>query len=235
MIFKKEYRMKKKILIIEDEEPIRKFTSINLRRNNFDVLEAGSGEEGLSILLNEPVNLVLLDIMLPGMNGFETCKEIRRANKEIPVILLTAKGQDQDKIQGFRSGIDDYVVKPFNPIELIARINAVLRRASSVDKNTSGFIQSHGISINAKTIEAYNMGKPIDLTQREFRLLNMLMENPGVAFSRDEIMEIVWSDVVTEPKTIDVYIRRLRGKIEDNPADPENIETVWGIGYRWRR
>ncbi|MCK5847679.1 MAG: response regulator transcription factor [Caldisericia bacterium] len=227
--------MKKKILIIEDEEPIRKFTSINLRRNNFDVLEAGSGEEGLNILLNETVHLVLLDIMLPGINGFETCKEIRRTNEDIPVILLTAKGQDQDKIQGFRSGVDDYVVKPFNPIELIARINAILRRTAAVEKNQSGFIQSHGISINIKTRETYNMGNPVDLTQREFRLLSMLMENPGVAYSRDEIMEIVWSDVVTEPKTIDVYIRRLRGKIEDNPAKPENIETVWGIGYRWRR
>ena len=227
--------MKKKILIIEDEEPIRKFTCINLRRNNFEVLEAGTGEEGLNILQNETIHLILLDIMLPGINGYKTCEEIRKINDKIPVILLTAKGQDQDKIQGFRSGGDDYVVKPFNPIELVARINAILRRTAVIEKNQSGFVQSHGISINVKTRETYKMGKPIDLTQREFRLLSMLIENPGVAFTRDEIMEKVWSDVVTEPKTIDVYVRRLRGKIEDNPAKPENIETVWGIGYRWRR
>lgn len=227
--------MQKKILIIEDELPIRKFTSINLKRNNFEVVEVGSGEEGIRIVQKDVIHLILLDIMLPGMNGYKTCEEIRKINNKIPIIMLTAKGQDQDKIHGFRSGGDDYIVKPFNPLELVARINAVLRRTTLAEKTESGFIQSHGISINTKTRESYKMGKPIDLTQREFRLLSLLMENPGVAFSRDEIMDRVWSDVVTEPKTIDVYIRRLRGKIEDNPAKPENIETVWGIGYRWRR
>ncbi|MDD4028843.1 MAG: response regulator transcription factor [Caldisericia bacterium] len=227
--------MNKKILIIEDEVPIRKFTSINLVRNNYEVLEAGSGEEGLDILNNEFVDLILLDVMLPGMNGFETCEAIRKINPKVPIIMLTAKGQDQDKIHGFQSGGDDYVVKPFNPIELVARINAILKRFVDGDAYHAGYIQSHGYSINLRTREAFKNGVAIDLTQREFRLLSLLIDNAGIAISRDEIMDRVWHDVVTEPKTIDVYIRRLRGKIEENPAKPERIETVWGIGYRWRK
>jgi DNA-binding response OmpR family regulator len=227
--------IQRKILVIEDEAPIRTFIAINLRRNDFEVVEAPSGEEGLDIVKNEFIDLILLDVMLPGKNGYETCEAIRKINDKVPIIMLTAKGQDQDKIHGFQSGSDDYVVKPFNPIELIARINAILKRFENSECCHSGFMQSNGISINLRTREAFKMGVQLDLTQREFRLLSLLMENPGVAITRDEIMDRVWHDVITEQKTIDVYIRRLRGKIENNPAKPDYIETVWGIGYRWRR
>jgi DNA-binding response OmpR family regulator len=228
-------KMNKKILVIEDEVPIRKFTAINLSRNDFEVVEAGSGEDGLEIIQNEFIDLILLDVMLPGMNGFETCEAIRQINPNVPIIMLTAKGQDQDKIHGFQSGGDDYVIKPFNPLELIARIKAILKRTTEGNNYHAGYATSHGITINLRTREATKNGSAVDLTQREFRLLSLLMENAGIAISRDEIMDRVWHDVVTEPKTIDVYIRRLRGKIEDNPAKPDLIETVWGVGYRWRR
>ncbi len=231
----KNMSIQRKILVIEDEAPIRTFIAINLRRNDFEVIEAPSGEEGLDIVKNEFIDLILLDVMLPGKNGYETCEAIRKINDKVPIIMLTAKGQDQDKIHGFQSGSDDYVVKPFNPIELVARINAILKRFENSECYHSGFMQSHGISINLRTREAFKMGVQLDLTQREFRLLSLLMENPGVAITRDEIMDRGWHDVVTEQKTIDVYIRRLRGKIENNPAKPDYIETVWGIGYRWRR
>ena len=222
-----------KILIIEDEESIRGFLKINLNRNGFEVLETDNGEEGLNILeLQNPV-LVILDVMLPGMNGFEVCKKIREKKDKIGIIMLTAKGQDMDKIMGLEYGADDYMVKPFNPMELLLRIKAILRRIGGNKENN--IIRNGIFTIDSYGKKVFKGGKEIDLTPKEYSLIKLFIENPNKAFSRDELLDLVWGkDYFADSKIIDVNIRRLRSKIEDSSSKEGYIETIWGLGYRWR-
>lgn len=227
--------MSKKIkaLIVEDELSIRKFISINLSRNEFEVEEAECGEEALEKVETFKPAVVVLDVMMPGIDGFEVCQKIREKYKDIIIIMLTAKGQDMDKIMGLEIGADDYMVKPFNPLELMARIRAIIRRTSTLsDKNTSS-IKYADLLIDLKSQRFFKNSLQLDLTPTEFSLIKLFLENPGKAFTRDEILNKIWGeDYFGDTKTVDVHIRRLREKIEDIPSEPKYIETVWGIGYR---
>lgn len=221
------------VLVVEDELSIRRFIAINLKRNNFKVLEASTGEEALNLLDNSSPDVVVLDIMLPGMNGFEVCEKIRIKSPETAIIMLTAKGQDMDKIMGLEIGADDYMVKPFNPLELTARIRAILRRFSG-KRTEDNSISSEPFRLDIKAQKLYKKDCPVDLTPREFSIMRLFIENPNRAFSRDELLDFVWGqDFFGDSKTVDVHIRRLREKLEENPAEPLYIETVWGLGYRY--
>lgn len=223
-----------KILIVEDEENIRKFIKINLERNNFEVIETGTGEEAIRILSENEVDVMLLDVMLPGIDGFKVCSIVREKYQDIAIIMLTAKGQDMDKIMGLEIGADDYVVKPFNPLELMARIRTILRRTKK--QETISDIEIEGLILDIKGQKFYKNKVEIDLTNREMALLKVLMENGGRAFDRDELLNFAWGkDFFGDVKTVDVHIRRLREKIENDPKNPEFIETVWGYGYRFKK
>lgn len=228
--------MDKSILIVEDESSIRKFIRINLERNGFNVLEAGSGEEGIEIARKEKVDIVLLDIMLPGIDGFEVCKVLREELPNLGIIMLTAKSQDVDKIMGLEYGTDDYMTKPFNPTELILRVKSLARRIeSSDDIKESTILISKPFKIDTYSRKFYKEEHEIELTPTEYAIAKLFVENPGKAFKRDEILNLVWGyDFVGDSKIVDVNIRRLRSKIEDDSSNPNFIETVWGIGYRWK-
>ena len=221
-----------KILLIEDEASIRGFLKINLKRNNFDVIEADNGEDGLQLALTENPKIVILDVMLPGIDGFEVCKQLRERLKDIGIIMLTAKGQDMDKIIGLEYGADDYIVKPFNPMEVILRIKAILRRMVKDDDNE--LIEFGPFNIDLYSQKVSKNGDELDLTPKEYMLMKLFLENPHKAFTRDELLNILWGkNYFGDLKIIDVNIRRLRAKIEDNPSEPKYIETIWGTGYRW--
>lgn len=225
--------MELKVLLIEDQESIRKFTKINLDRENFITLEAGSGEEGVDIARQEKPDIVILDIMLPGIDGYEVCRILRKEQPGIGIIMLTAKTQDIDKIEGLEQGADDYMVKPFNPQELILRIRSLIRR---LPDNTppSTIIESKPFVLDLQAHSLTKNGVVVDLTPTEYTLIKHFMENPGKAFSRNELLDIHWGpDYVGDTKIVDVNIRRLRTKIEDDQR-PKYLETVWGTGYRWR-
>ena len=221
----------KKILIIEDEESIRGFLKINLKRNGYEVIEADNGELGVKLALKEKPAIIILDVMLPGIDGFKVCKIIRNEDEKVGIIMLTAKSQDLDKIMGLEYGADDYIIKPFNPMELLLRIKALLRRISDYEEK-KGIIQGKfKLDIYAKRI--FKNNKEIDLTPKEYSIIKLFIENPNKAFSRDELMDLVWGeDYIGDPKIVDVNIRRLRSKIECSSLNEKFIETIWGFGYR---
>lgn len=223
----------KKILIIEDEESIRGFLKINLKRNGYEVIEADNGELGVKLALKEKPAIIILDVMLPGIDGFKVCKIIRNEDEKVGIIMLTAKSQDLDKIMGLEYGADDYIIKPFNPMELLLRIKALLRRISDYEEK-KGIIQGKfKLDIYAKRI--FKNNKEIYLTPKEYSIIKLFIENPNKAFSRDELMDLVWGeDYIGDPKIVDVNIRRLRSKIECSSLNEKFIETIWGFGYRWR-
>ena len=223
----------KKILIIEDEESIRGFLKINLKRNGYEVIEADNGELGVKLALKEKPAIIILDVMLPGIDGFKVCKIIRNEDEKVGIIMLTAKSQDLDKIMGLEYGADDYITKPFNPMELLLRIKVLLRRISDYEEK-KGIIQGKfKLDIYAKRI--FKNNKEIDLTPKEYSIIKLFIENPNKAFSRDELMDLVWGeDYIGDPKIVDVNIRRLRSKIECSSLNEKFIETIWGFGYRWR-
>ena len=223
----------KKILIIEDEESIRGFLKINLKRNGYEVIEADNGELGVKLALKEKPAIIILDVMLPGIDGFKVCKIIRNEDEKVGIIMLTAKSQDLDKIMGLEYGADDYIIKPFNPMELLLRIKALLRRISDYEEK-KGIIQGKfKLDIYAKRI--FKNNKEIDLTPKEYSIIKLFIENPNKTFSRDELMDLVWGeDYIGDPKIVDVNIRRLRSKIECSSLNEKFIETIWGCGYRWR-
>lgn len=223
----------KNILIIEDEESIRGFLKINLKRNGYEVIEADNGELGVKLALKEKPAIIILDVMLPGIDGFKVCKIIRNEDEKVGIIMLTAKSQDLDKIMGLEYGADDYIIKPFNPMELLLRIKALLRRISDYEEK-KGIIQGKfKLDIYAKRI--FKNNKEIDLTPKEYSIIKLFIENPNKAFSRDELMDLVWGeDYIGDPKIVDVNIRRLRSKIECSSLNEKFIETIWGFGYRWR-
>ncbi len=227
--------MEKTILIVEDEESIRKFVKINLEREGYKVLEAESGEKGVEIARSENIDIAILDIMLPNMDGLQVCKILRQEFPGLGIIMLTAKSQDMDKIMGLEYGTDDYMTKPFNPIELVLRVKSLLRRMEqpeSLDGKNNLVFPPFKIDLYSRKF--YREAMEIELTPTEYSIVKLFIENPGKAFKRDEILNIVWGyDFVGDSKIVDVNIRRLRSKIEDYPSKPNFIETVWGIGYRW--
>lgn len=224
-----------KILLVEDEESIRGFLKINLVRNNFKVIEAGSGEEGLDKALKEKPQVAILDVMLPGMDGYQVCNKLREKFPNMGIIMLTAKGQDMDKIMGLEYGADDYIVKPFNPLEVVLRVKAILRRINDNNKENNDKLQRGPFTIDLYSQKLLKNGIALEVTPKEYMLMKIFMENPNKAFTRDELLNIVWGyNYFGDPKIIDVNIRRLRAKIEDDPSAPSFIETVWGLGYRWK-
>ncbi|MCQ2418659.1 MAG: response regulator transcription factor [Clostridia bacterium] len=225
----------KKVLILEDEVSIRSFVVINLRRAGYDTIEAGTGTEALERLKENPdIGVAILDIMLPDIDGFEVCRNIRATNKTIGIIMLTARSQEMDKVTALMTGADDYVTKPFSPAELTARIDALFRRIGG-DTSSEGEVIRHGpfvLNIRNRTLEKNE--KRIKLTQVEYAIVKLFMQNPGRALSREDILASVWGrDYDGELKIVDVNIRRLRIKIEDDTANPTYITTVWGFGYKW--
>ncbi|MBQ7415555.1 MAG: response regulator transcription factor [Oscillospiraceae bacterium] len=225
----------KKVLILEDEENIRSFVVINLQRAGYQTLEAGTGNEALEILKEHPdVDVAVLDIMLPDIDGFEVCRRIRASNKRMGIIMLTARTQEMDKVTGLMTGADDYVTKPFSPAELTARLDALVRRVRG-DSVAVSELLSHGpfiLNTRNRTLEKY--GERIRLTQVEYAIVKLFMQHPGRALSREEILATVWGrEYEGELKIVDVNIRRLRIKLEDNPNNPSFITTVWGFGYKW--
>jgi len=217
-----------KVLVVEDESSIRKFISINLNREGFEVLEAASGEEALDIVRRVQPRVVVLDLMLPGIDGFEVCQSIRKSIPNIVIIMLTAKSQDMDKIMGLELGADDYMVKPFNPLELIARIRANLRKIDNARGQLKKAITFREFELDLEAQKFYKRGIEIELTPIEFSMMRMFMEGNNKAFSRDEILNIVWGkNYFGDMKTVDVHVRRIREKIEDDPSNPRIIETVW--------
>ena len=225
----------KKVLILEDEVNIRSFVVINIKRAGYDAIEAGTGEEALEKLKANPdIGVAILDIMLPGMDGFEVCRNIRATNKQIGIIMLTARTQEMDKITGLMTGADDYVTKPFSPAELTARIDALYRRIGGDGGVDAELLTQGPFVMNARNRTLEKTGNKIRLTQVEYTILKLFMQNPGRALSRENILAAVWGrDYEGELKIVDVNIRRLRIKIEDDPTNPIYITTVWGYGYKW--
>lgn len=223
-----------KILVLEDELTIRSFIVLNLKRAGFYVIEATTGEEALQILSEQTVDIALLDVMLPGINGLEVCKAIRKENKKMGIIMLTARVQDEDKVQGLGIGADDYIAKPFSPVVLTARIQSLLRRIEVHEEKTN-IVTSGAFSLNIIEERLYKDGQLVDLTPTEYMILQYLMNQASKPVSRDEILNMIWgTNYVGETKVVDVNMRRLRQKIECNPSEPEFILTVWGKGYVWK-
>ncbi|HDI3054433.1 TPA: response regulator transcription factor [Clostridium botulinum] len=224
-----------KILIVEDESSIRGFVKVNLKMNNFDVIEAETGEEGIEKARKHKPEVVVLDIMLPGVDGLEVCKTLRQEFPNMGIIMLTAKSQDTDKISGLEYGADDYIIKPFNPLELTLRIKAILRRVNAVKESDDNIITGGPFKIDLYSKKIYKNEEEIDITPTEYLLMKIFIENPGKAFNRDELLDLVWGyDFMGDSKIVDVNIRRLRSKIEETPSEPKFIKTVWGTGYRWQ-
>ena len=228
----------KKILVLEDEPSIRSFVVINLRRSGYEPIEAATGEEALEKLKQNPDTLVaLLDVMLPDIDGFEVCRRIRMSNAQVGIIMLTARTQEMDKVTGLMTGADDYVTKPFGPAELVARVDALHRRVNMVaakpieDPNE---IRSGPFVLNERSRTLTKNGKNIDLTQVEFQIMECFLKNPNVALERNTVLSKVWGEnYFGDVKIVDVNIRRLRMKIEDEPSNPKYLTTVWGYGYKW--
>ncbi len=226
----------RKVLVLEDEPNIRSFVVINLKRAGYETIEAGDGEEALEQIRKNPdTKVVLLDIMLPGeIDGFEVCRRIRAGNPQIGIIMLTARTQEMDKVTGLMTGADDYVTKPFSPAELTARVDALYRRAGGETLRDKDEISQPPFLLNTRNRTLEKNGQRIKLTQVEYSIVKLFMDNPGKALSREEILEAVWGkDYIGELKIVDVNIRRLRIKLEDDPQNPTYVTTVWGYGYKW--
>lgn len=227
----------KKVLILEDEASIRSFIVINLKRSGYEPIETETGTEALEIIQNDPeIRVALLDVMLPDIDGFEVCRRIRTGGSKIGIIMLTAKSQEMDKVTGLMTGADDYVTKPFSPAELTARIDALYRRTGDEEEETGlvGELRNGPFKLNTRNRTLEKNSVRIRLTQIEYLLMKHFMENPGEALSREDILNEVWGkDYFGELKIVDVNIRRLRLKIEDDATLPTYITTVWGYGYKW--
>ena len=230
----------KRILIAEDEAAIREFEAINLKRVGYTVVEAGSGEEALEIYDNdlEGFDIALLDISMPGMDGFTLCKELRKRSETLGIIMLTARTQEMDKISGLMIGADDYITKPFSPTELLARVDSLYRRVEMYVPQTASAVSDDitlgEFTLNLRKRTLLKNGVNIELTQVEFQMVEYFFSNPDVALGRTEILTKVWgSNYFGEEKIVDVNVRRLRMKIEDNPSEPQRLITVWGMGYKW--
>jgi len=228
----------RRVLVVEDEANIREMIALNLRMKNMEVLEAESAEAALSILDSHPgCDVAVLDVMLPGMNGFSLCETIRRTDSAIGIIILSAKSQETDKIRGLSIGADDYMTKPFSVSELMARVEALCRRvarSTGAEPVDTGRLVSGEFVLDENSHMLLKNGRQIDLTQVEFQIMELFFKNPGTALVREKILKGVWGEnYFGDVKIVDVNIRRLRMKIEDEPSNPKHILTVWGYGYRW--
>ena len=227
----------KHILIAEDESAIREFIAINLTRAGYDVISVADGQEAIDVYnaKKDDLNLVVLDLMMPKKDGIEVCKYIRNCNKDIGIIILSAKSQEIDKVSGLMMGADDYIVKPFSPSELLARVDALFRIIVTSQKTkieeTKLISSPFVLDTKKKTLQKGDV--EIELTLTEYTLMVMFLSNKGTAFSRAQILETIWPNVKIDEKAVDVNIRRLRMKIEDEASNPKYISTVWGVGYRW--
>ena len=231
----------KYVLIAEDEASIRDFIVINLRRSGYEVIEATNGQEAIEKFnsFSSEIDVVILDIMMPVIDGLEVCKYIRTKSNRVGIVMLTAKTQEMDKITGLIVGADDYVTKPFSPSELMARIDAIYRRVSITGEHEGEKIEKHVISHNDFTLDLKSHsfkknGEEIELTQIEFQIIEFFFNNPNVAFKRNDILKNVWGDsYFGDEKIVDVNIHRIRNKIEEDPTHPKYLTTVWGVGYKW--
>jgi phosphate regulon transcriptional regulator PhoB len=225
-----------KILVIEDEPDIRKLVQYNLTQEHFNVVEAEDGEQALTLLQREKPNLVILDLMLPGLSGLELCKMLRQRSdtSRLPILMLTAKAGETDRIVGLEMGADDYLAKPFSPREMVARVRAILRRAESKPALETAVSYEKGpLKIDFSTYEVFVRGKPVKLTLKEFELLRFLVQNPSRVLNRDQLLDRVWGgETFVTPRTVDVHIRRLRKAIEKDDRKPKWILTVRGVGYK---
>ena len=230
----------KRIMIVEDEAAIREFEAINLKRVGYSVIEAGSGEEALEIFDNDldGIDIALLDISMPGMDGFTLCKELRQRSATLGIIMLTARTQEMDKISGLMIGADDYITKPFSPTELLARVDSLYRRVemqapkSAPAPNDEIVLGEFTLNLRRRTL--LKNGQNIELTQVEFQMIEYFFNNPDVALDRTDILSKVWgTNYFGEEKIVDVNVRRLRMKVEDDPSQPQRLITVWGMGYKW--
>jgi len=221
------------ILVVDDDPTVSEVVTGYLERAGFAVDRAADGPEALRLAAGNPPALVVLDLMLPGMDGLEVCRRLR-ASAAIPVIMLTARGDEDDRILGLEVGADDYVTKPFSPRELVLRVESVLRRGHARQGRSPGpELRSGGLTLDPGARSATKDGRPLSLTLREFELLTHLMTHPGIAIAREQLMHDVWGWEFGDLSTVTVHVRRLRGKIEDDPARPRLIQTVWGVGYRF--
>ena len=230
----------KRILVVEDEDAIREFVVINLQRAGYDVVEANSGEAALQKYEENhgEFDVAILDIMMPGIDGLTVCKELRKKSGNLGIIMLTAKTQEMDKVTGLMLGADDYVTKPFSPSELVARVDSLYRRVAMAEMEEENNFQEELVSgdvvLNLRNRALKKKGRMIELTQVEFQIMEYFFSNPGVALDRTNILTHVWGEAYYgEEKIVDVNIRRLRMKIEDEPSNPKHIVTVWGLGYKW--
>lgn len=230
--------MKEKILVLEDEIGIRSFVSINLKREGYEIIEAGTGAEAIEkINENNDISIALLDVMLPDMSGIEVCKYIRQKFDQVGIIMLTAKAQEEDKLEGFISGADDYIVKPFSIKELLVRVAALLRRVKKEESSMKlNKIVSDPFELDLDKRKLFKNGKEIELTPTEFSIVKYLMVNAKQSLSRDQILTEVWgNNYLYDFKIVDVNIRRIRNKIEDDPSKPKYIQTIWGYRYCFRK
>ena len=226
----------KKLLVCEDESAIREFEVITLRRAGYEVVDTSCGEDAIKAFNAAPndFSVVLLDIMMPGIDGFTVCKKIREKNSRVGIIMLSAKTQEMDKVNGLMLGADDYVTKPFSPSELAARVDAICRRISAGNDSPSDILKSGPFTLSLLSRTLTKNGKIIDLTQVEFQLMELFMSNAETALERKQILVRIWGESYNgDDKIVDVNIRRLRMKIEDEPSNPAHLQTVWGYGYKW--
>ena len=224
-----------KILVVDDEKLLVKGIKFNLENDGYEVAAAYDGEEAVELAKTGDFDLIILDIMMPKLTGLEACMQIREFSN-VPIIMLTAKGEDMDKLIGFEQGTDDYLTKPFNILELKARIRALLRRSTPAEsKEDTTRITCGDITLDTSERNAYKNGKAVELTAREFDLMELLMKNPGHVYSRENLLDIIWGyEYQGEIRTVDVHVRRLREKLERVPAQPEYIVTKWGVGYYFK-
>lgn len=224
-----------KILVVDDEKLLVKGIKFNLENDGYEVAAAYDGEEAVELAKSGDFDLIILDIMMPKMTGLEACMQIREFSN-VPIIMLTAKGEDMDKLIGFEQGTDDYLTKPFNILELKARVRALLRRSTPAEtKEECTRITCGDITLDTSERNAYKNGKAVELTAREFDLMELLMKNPGHVYSRENLLDIIWGyEYQGEIRTVDVHVRRLREKLERVPAQPEYIMTKWGVGYYFK-
>ncbi len=227
------------VLVVEDDEQIRDGIEIYLKSQGYKVFKAGDGIEGLEVIRKEEIHLAIVDVMMPGMDGIHMVIQLRK-EYDFPVLMLSAKSEEVDKIMGLNMGADDYITKPFQPLELLARVNSHLRRYErylkmgneSVAKTDAGIYTVGGLELNENTIEVKVDGEPVRLTPIEFKILQLLIKSPGRVFSTDEIYERVWNEIAINTDTVLVHVRNIREKIEYNPKEPKYLKVVWGVGYK---
>lgn len=224
-----------RVLVVDDEKLLVKGIKFNLENDGYEVLTGSDGQEALEIASSQQVDLIILDVMMPRMDGLEACQRIREFS-DVPIIMLTAKADDMDKLMGFEHGADDYLTKPFNILELKARVRALLRRSGGGKKESRvSMLTCKHISLDTDARNAYNDGVLTDLTAKEYDLMELLIRNPNRVYSRETLLDTIWGyEYTSDIRTVDVHIRRLREKLEKNPAEPEHIMTKWGVGYYFK-